>query len=137
MYIFRSGSCCLRIEYCDAFIAYIRDEDWPLAQNAEVVEGCLAHCLHMTNTGAVVCYAEWRVVHCGMRTDSMLRLLSVRTCPSQHWSADRPSAREVEDSKSIFCIFCRSCILCNLKPGLPPGGRPGVGPFRDAYFILF
>jgi hypothetical protein len=27
LYIFSSGSCCLRIEYCDVFIAYIRDEE--------------------------------------------------------------------------------------------------------------
>ncbi len=44
-----------------------------------------------------------------------------RTCQTQHWSADRPSAREVEDSKSIFCIFCRSCVLCNLKRAYPRG----------------
>ncbi len=41
--------------------------DWPSTQNAKVVEGCLAHYLHVTNTGAVTCYAERRVVHCRMR----------------------------------------------------------------------
>ena len=67
----------------------------PLALNAKVVEGCLTHCLHMTNTGAVKCYAERRVVHCRMRIESMLLLHRVPTCPPQHCSVDRPSAREV------------------------------------------
>ena len=43
--------------------------DGPLALNAKVVESCLAHCLHMTNTGAVNSYAEPRVVHCRMRIE--------------------------------------------------------------------
>ncbi len=37
---FHSGSCCLRIEYCYAFIAYIRDEEnWRKAIGTEC-QGC-------------------------------------------------------------------------------------------------
>ena len=74
-----------------------RTNDGPLAQNALVVDRCLAQYIHMINTGAVPIYAELRVMHFQTRTDRLLLLRRVRLCPLQHKSADRPSAHEVEE----------------------------------------
>ncbi len=78
--------------------------------------------------------AERQVVHCWMRIDSMLLLHRVRTCPPQHWSADLPSAPEVEDSKAYFAYFADHAyksIATISKTACPRG----VGPF--CIFFIF
>ncbi len=107
------------------------DRDGPLAQNAKVVEGCLAHCLHMTNTGAVVCYAERRIVHCRMRTDSMLRLHRAAQRPNMSTAAlerrpAKPHARW-RTLKAYFAYFADHA--CNSYATISKRAYPPVGPF--------